>query len=176
MAATEAIVFHVPENPEWLQAFGRVSVVHTHLDHILRMLLKSLAGVSIEAALLATENEASAALRDRAKKIARQQLGEGAALLNLQALLERCKRVTTQRNDWIHTVIASDWLDTEAMRYREGRPSEPLPTVEQLDCLTEEMQRLIRDINSARLGGWLAEALSKRTGAGSASHDDKTAA
>jgi hypothetical protein len=165
MSTSPSMVFHVPENPEWLQAFGRVSVVHTHLDHILRMLIKSLAGVTLEVALLATESEGSAMLRDRAKKIAKQKLGEGAALLQVQALLGRCRRATTQRNDWIHTVIATDWLDTEAMRYREGRPADPLPTVEQLDCLTDEMQQLVREINTARLRGWLAEALSKPRGA-----------
>jgi hypothetical protein len=161
MTTPATMVFAVPENPTWLKAFGRVSVVHTHLDHILRMLIKSLASVTIEVALLATDNEGSAVLRDRAKKLARQHLGEGAALLQVQALLERCRRVTKERNDWIHTVIASDWLDTEAMRYREGRPAEPLPTVEQLDRLTEEMHQLIGEINAARLGGWLAQALSK---------------
>lgn len=158
IAAT--MVFHIPEDPEWLQAFGRVSIVHTHLDHILRMLIKSLAGVTVEVALLATESEGSAMLRDRAKKLAKQQLGESPAFLQVQALLARCRRVTTERNDWIHTVIASDWLDTEAMRYREGRPAESLPSVEQLDRLTEEMHQLIGEINAARLGGWLAQALS----------------
>jgi hypothetical protein len=93
MTTGETMVFHVPEDPEWLKAFGRVSVVHTHLDHILRMLIKTLANVTVEVALNATDGEGSAALRDRIKKLAKQRLGDGAALLGLQDIVERCRRV-----------------------------------------------------------------------------------
>jgi hypothetical protein len=96
------MVFHVPEDPEWLKAFGRVSVVHTHLDHIMRMLIKSLANVTVEVALNATDTEGSAVLRDRIKKLAKQRLGEGAALLGVQDIVERCRRVTERRNSLIH--------------------------------------------------------------------------
>jgi len=156
------MVFHVPDNPEWLKAFGRVSVVHTHLDHILRMLIKTLANVTVEVALNATDGEGSAALRQRIKKLAKQRLGEGAALLGVQDIVERCKRVTERRNSLIHTTIAIDWLDTEAMLYRAGRPAAPLPTTQDLESLEKEMSQLIAEINQARLKGWLAEALAAK--------------
>ena len=70
MTIAQIMVFHVPEDPEWLKAFGRASVVHTHLDHILRMLIKTLANVTVEVALNATEIEGSAVLRDQIKKLA----------------------------------------------------------------------------------------------------------
>jgi hypothetical protein len=161
MTTAETIVFHVPEDPEWLKAFGRVSVVHTHLDHILRMLIKTLANVTVEVALNATDGEGSAALRDRIKKLAKQRLGEGAALLGLQDIVERCRRVTERRNSLIHATIASDWLDTEAMLYRAGFPAAPLPTPQDLESLEKEMGQLIGEINQVRLKGWLAEALAK---------------
>ena len=158
------MVFHVPDDPAWLQAFGRVSVVHTHLDHILRMLIKTLANVTVEVALSATDAEGSAILRDRIKKLAKQRLGEGAALLMVQDIVERCRRVTERRNELIHTTIASDWNGTEAMLYEVGQPSGPLPTVQDLDQLTAQMGQpvIIHEINAARLGGWLAQALSAK--------------
>jgi hypothetical protein len=156
------MVFQVPDNPEWLKAFGRVSVVHTHLDHILRMMIKTLANVTVDVAINATDTEGSAVLRDRIKKLAKQRLGEGPALLQVQDIVTRCRRVTDARNSLIHTVIASDWLDTEAMLYRTGFPAEPLPTVEHLESLEKQIGKLIAEINQARLGGWLAEALAKK--------------
>jgi hypothetical protein len=124
---TPIMVFHVPEDPEWLKAFGRVSVVHTHLDHIRRMMIKTLTNVPVEVALSATDSEGSAVSRDRIKKLAKQSLGEGAALLGVQDIVERCRRVTERRNDLIHTTIASDWLgaDAEARLYRAGFPAAP---------------------------------------------------
>jgi hypothetical protein len=157
-----AMVFHVPDDPEWLKAFGRVSIVHTHLDHILRMLIKTLANVTVDVAMHATESEGSAALRDRIKKLAKQQLGEGAALLQVQDIVERCRRVTERRNSLIHTTIASDWLDAEAMLYRAGFPAAPLPKTKDLESLEDEIGKLISEINRARLKGWLAEALAAR--------------
>jgi hypothetical protein len=157
----QMMVFHIPEDPEWLKAFGRVSVVHTHLDHILRMLIKTLANVTVEVALNATDTEGSAVLRDRIKKLAKQRLGEGAALLGVQDMVERCRRVTERRNILIHTTIASDWEGAEAKLYRAGRPPASLPTTEDLENLTNEMNQLIGEINKARLKGWLADAIAK---------------
>src|ERR1700730_15678142 len=91
MSVAPMMVFHVPEDPAWLQAFGRVTIVHAQLDHILRMTIKTLAGITIEVAMDATEREPSSLLRERIRKLAKARLGEGAALLQLQALMERCK-------------------------------------------------------------------------------------
>jgi hypothetical protein len=161
-----AMVFHVPDDPKWLMAFGRVSIVHTHLDHILRMLIKTLANVTVDVALSATDSEGSAVLRARIKKLAKQQLGEGAALLGVQDLVEQCRRVTKRRNDLIHTTIASDWLgmEEEARLYRAGFPPAPLPTAQDLETLGNEINHLIAGINQARLRGWLAEALAAKRG------------
>jgi hypothetical protein len=108
--------------------FVRSRSVHTHLDHILRMLIKTLAEVTVEVALNATETDGSAALRDRIKKLAKQRLGEGAALLGVQDMVERCSRVTERRNTLIHSTIVSDWCGAEAKLYRAGRPAASLTT------------------------------------------------
>jgi hypothetical protein len=159
------MVFHVPDDPEWLMEFGRVSIAHTHLDHILRMIIRTLAKVTVDVAMHATQTEGSALLRDRIKKLARQQLGEGAALLRVQDVIERCRRVTQRRNDLIHTTIASDWTGTEAVLYRAGHPPAPLPTTKELESLAKEISALISEINAARLRGWLAEAIAAKPAA-----------
>jgi hypothetical protein len=130
------------------------------------MLIKTLADVTVDVAVNATEIEGSAVLRDRIKKLAKQRLGEGAALLRVQDIVQRCRRVTERRNALIHTVIASDWAGNEAMLYRAGSPPAPLPNVHELENLAKEMVELTWEINQARLHGWLAEALAKSHRAG----------
>jgi hypothetical protein len=62
------------------------------------MTIKSLSGITVEEALKATAFHGSKQLRDRIDKLARQGLGEGAALLKVQALIETCRQLTDRRN------------------------------------------------------------------------------
>jgi len=81
------ITFHVPTDKDLLAAFGEVALRHEHLNHILRMTIKTLARLEVGEALDATAYDGSRQLRERIRKLARQSLGEGQPLLKLQALL-----------------------------------------------------------------------------------------
>ena len=83
--ATKMVTFHVPDDQELLAAFGEVALRHEHMNHILKMTIKSLAGLTPAEALAATKYEGSGQLRERIRKIARKRLGEGTPLLKLQA-------------------------------------------------------------------------------------------
>lgn len=155
------MLFHVPEDKELLAAYGELSLRHEHLTHILRMTIKSLADLEITEALDATAYDGAAKLRDRIKTLARQRLGEGEPLLKLQALLERCRRATEKRNDFIHSVWGKE-VDGEAFRHTNDHRWHPLPTVEELSSLGNEILVLTNQFNEARLMGFLAEALAKR--------------
>ncbi len=154
------MMFHVPEDKELLAAFGEVALRHEHLNHILRMTIKTLARLTPAEALDATSYDGSRQLRNRIRKLARQRLGEGEPLLKLQALLERCKRATEKRNELVHCVWAKE-LDGEPQRRSPDHKWQPLPTIEELSALAEELQNLTESLNTARLDGFLSEALSK---------------
>jgi hypothetical protein len=102
------VTFHIPEDPALLAAFGTVGLRHSQLDHMLRMTIKSLSGVSIPEAMDATMFQGSKMLRSRITKLAKSRLGEGKAFIQLQALLERCRRATEKRNALIHNVWARE--------------------------------------------------------------------
>ncbi len=155
------MTFHVPEDKELLAAFGEVALVHEHLNHILRMTIKTLARLTPEEALDATSYDGSRQLRERIRKLARQRLGEGEPLLKLQALLERCKRATEKRNELVHCVWAKE-LDGEPQRRRPDHEWQPLPTIEELLALVKELQELTATLNTVRLEGFLSEALNNR--------------
>lgn len=135
------MIFHVPSDKDLLAAIGEVALRHEHLNHILRMTIKTLARLDVTEALDATAYDNSSQLRERIKKLARQRLGEGEPLLKLQALLERCKRATEKRNDLIHSVWGKE-LDGEPARKGSGDEWRPLPTATELHDLAESFSHL----------------------------------
>ncbi len=158
---TKLMMFHVPQDKDLLAAIGEVALRHEHLNHIFRMTIKTLARLEIEEALDATAYDSTSQLRDRIKKLARQRLGEGAPLLRLQALLERCKRATEKRNDLIHSVWGQE-LDGLPARKGSSQEWRPLPTTTEMVNLAAEVMQLTGELNEARLGGFLHEALQQK--------------
>ena len=155
----KGMVLHIPDDPEWLRAFGRVAIAHAHLDYSLRMLIRTLAGVTTKEALDATVRESSSMLRDRARRLARTRLGEGPTLLRVQAILERCKRVTDRRNDLLHGLIGRDGEDCKAAMLKADHTWEPLPPINSVEELVTTIVELTDELNLARTGGWLADEL-----------------
>ena len=157
------ISFHIPEDRELLAAFGEVALRHEHLNYVLRMTIKTLANLGIEEALDATAYDGSRQLRDRVRKLARKRFGESEALLKLQALLKRCERATEGRNELMHGIWAKE-LDGEPLRRTEKHEWHPLPTAGELNALASELKGLLEELNTARLEGFIFEALSSNRG------------
>lgn len=157
------ITLDIPKDPEWLAAVGAVALRHAQLDHILRMTVKSVTGISVAEAWDALARVQSGELRRRVSKLARARIGDGAPLLKLQALLERCERATRRRNDLMHNICASE-LDGEYKLKTDDHRWRDLPPAEQLGALATEIAELTRELNEARLdGGYLHEALEKNS-------------
>lgn len=154
------MMFHVPEDPTLLAAFGEVTLRHEHLTYIMRMTIKTLAKLDITEAIDATASDGASLLRDRVKKLAKARLGEGEALLKTQALVERCHRATDKRNEYVHSIWACE-LDGEAMCRDRNHRWRPIPTVEELKALSQELQSLTYELNQARLEGFIFKALTK---------------
>jgi hypothetical protein len=152
------ITFHVPSDQKVLAAFGEVALRHEHMNHVLRMTMKSLTGVTPAEAIAATAYESSAQLRDRVRKIARKRLGDGTALVRLQAMLAECKRLTEKRNDLVHGLWAQE-LDGEAHVRDAHGGRRPLPTAEELQDLARELEHHAARLNLERLEGFLVQAL-----------------
>ena len=160
-APARMMTFHIPADPRVLTAVGEVAIRHGQLDHILRMTIKTLAGLTPQQALDATASHGSALLRERIGKLANQRLGEGSALLQIQAILERCRRATQRRDDLVHGLWARELDGDPAMRTSD-HAWKPIPTVEELNALTSELVSLTDELNNARLEGFLAAALAAR--------------
>lgn len=163
--AVRMVSFHVPQNSDLLAAVGEVAIRHEQLNHILKMTIKSLTGVTPEEALKATTHEGSAQLRDRVRKNARKRLGEGAPLVKIQAILADCKRLTDKRNDLIHGLWAQELYGDAHIRDSYGN-EKPIPTATELRELARELSDLTGHLNTERLEGFIFQALSKRENSG----------
>ncbi|WP_150123879.1 hypothetical protein [Methyloversatilis sp. RAC08] len=132
--------------------------------HILKMTIKTLTGVTPAEALVATKYESARQLRDRTKTLARKALGEGTALIKLQALVNTCESLTEKRNDLVHGLWAKE-LDGDA-HIRDAYGNEhPVPTIAELKALANDIDAHTQHLNRERLEGFLLEALRKRSNA-----------
>lgn len=154
------LMMHLPDEPVLLQAVARVALRHAQLDYMLKMAVKTLAGVTIEQALDATEYVGARELRERVKKLAKNAFGEGPALIKFQALLTRCARATDRRNDLLHNIWCR-FLDGDA-HVKTSTGLEPLPKAEELEALAREIKGLCVELNEARLEGYIHQALKYR--------------
>jgi len=123
-------------------------------------LIKTFTEVTIQEVVDATRYENSRSLRERVRKLAKTKLGEGAALVKLQALLVRCGRATDKRNDVIHSLWAYE-LDGEHKIQADDHSWKLPPTIDQLNDLFGEIEKLIQDIIFARAEGFIFEAAKK---------------
>jgi hypothetical protein len=152
------MAYKIPTDEKLLAAVGRIAVTHGHLDHAVRMLIKSICAISPEEAMDATKRTGSAELRIRVKKLAKQKLGDGPALVRLEALLHRAKEASDLRNEYLHPLWAGD-PDGEAKFLRADRTWQDPPPVEKVAELADGMLALANEINRVRLHSFLAEAL-----------------
>lgn len=156
--STGFITFHVPDDEKLLSAIGVVTLKHEHLNHILKMTIKSIAGLTPSEVFYALKREGSWSLRNRINKLARKKLGESETLLKLQAILGRAERVTDKRNEYIHSIWAKE-LDGDPGIMDETGILKPLPTINELEQLGDEIEDITNELNHARLKGFLAESL-----------------
>lgn len=155
--------YHVPEDRELLAALGEISIRHGHLDHILKMMIRTFTEVTPQEAMDATARETSRYLRDCIKKLARSKLGTGAALVRLEALLERCRRVTERRNTLIHVLCGVDEDGNPVAATDDLDIWELFPLLQDLNALSIDMQKLVGDLKKARSkSGFISLALLDR--------------
>jgi hypothetical protein len=148
----------LPTDRNILSAVGEIALRHGQLDNALRMTIKDLTGVSKTEALDATARDGARELRERIRKLARQRLGEGPALVRLQSLLMRADRATQKRNELMHAVWGTE-LDGGPMIRGDDHSFRKAPSVRQLRKWNDEIVTILDDLIRARFDGFLFEAL-----------------
>jgi hypothetical protein len=163
--ANAPLVTHtLTDDKNVLAAIGVIALRHGQPDNQLKMLIQDLSGVTRAEALGATARNGSRELRDRARRFARGRLGEGTALIKIQAFLTEAARLTARRNQPLHGIWDTE-LDTNILMIGdEGHVFENAPTAADLVELSDEITELVGQIVNARLKGFVCEALQSRGG------------
>src|SRR5471030_1869171 len=154
------ILLDLPTDQAILAELGKISLKHGHLDHMLKMLVVTFTGAAISDVLDATRYEGSRTLRERIRKLAKSKLGDGKALVQLQALLERCARASEKRNNLVHSLWGYE-LDNEHKIQSADHTWQSGPSMEDLKKLFNELDRLTQEIIFARLEDFLFEDVKK---------------
>lgn len=149
----------IPADVDLLQAAGRVAFAHGQLEHVLRMTVKSLTGLSVQEALDATASMKVYELRDKIKKLFRQRTRDESAKSKLDALLNKAKRLSDKRNTLIHRPWAKDSQGRWVVKEEDHQWGQP-PSVEALNQLADEIHRTAIELNTARLSGFVKEVAS----------------
>jgi hypothetical protein len=156
---TKLVSLDVPEE-KMLAALGEVALRHEHMNHVLRLMVKSLANVTLAEAVAATERKSPSQLRQLVKSLARKRLGVGGPLIKLQAILATCGTLTDKRNRLVHRLWAKDKHGEAQIPYAVGDRS-PVPTVKELRALARAIKTHTNQMIADRREGWLHDALSK---------------
>ena len=81
------IYLQIPESSKLIAAMGEVAIRQGQLDHVLKLTVKITLSISMKEALDATEFMSSSELRRRVRRLVKQKIGEGEALVRLDAIL-----------------------------------------------------------------------------------------
>lgn len=146
----------IPTDDELLKAAGRVAFAHAQLELSLRYTVKTLTGMSIDEALDATDAMKAYELRDKIKGLFRQKTKDEVAKTKLDALLNKTKRLSEQRNKFIHRALAQDAQGQWVMK-DERHAWGPPPSVGELNQLADEIAQVFNELNKARLHGFINE-------------------
>ncbi len=156
------VTLKTPDNPELLAAVGKVALRSSLLDHVMTMTIKVITGVSVDDAVLATARTPSRVLRKRVRALAKDRLGDGAPFLELEAILYLAEKAVEDRNELIHSIWVFD-EDGNPVIQDPLKGHLPVPTVEQLEELADQIERVYLVLNTSRLQGSLRKALDAKT-------------
>ena len=152
---------NIPGDEAVLAAVGKIALRHGQLDYILRMTVKTVAGLSLKDGIDATARLGSRERRERIRKRARQRLGEGQPLLMLEAILQRAAKATEKRNRLLHSLWAHELDGEPVIRDEDDHTFRGIPTAAELEAVAASLEAITSELNTARLDGFLSAALDK---------------
>lgn len=159
----------VPDEPDLQAALGRLAIAHTHLEFVLRYCVKTIADLSVEGALDATEGERISDLREAIKRLFKERRPTEIERTSLNELLGRAKRFSRKRNEYLHRV----WSQTEAGKAivaTEDHGWKKAPSKEEIDSASQETLELVAELNFARNEGFISEVIRRHINGVASSH------
>jgi len=100
----KTLTFELPNDRD----VGEVAIRPGQMEYELKMLVKSLCGITVGVALDATERKMAREVRELIVKLAKRRFGTSPALARPEAFLQRSREASDRRNDLLHGLWATD--------------------------------------------------------------------
>lgn len=146
-----------------LALIGEITLRHVHLDHALKMTIKTLLGLAVDDALSQLARKGGPDLRKRIEEAARNKFGEDSpAFTRMAELLARCKIAAERRNFVVKNLYAEHVNGPrvgEVNMQADDLTWYSMPDVDELTGLAREIGSLVNEIHFERLNGWIAQAI-----------------
>lgn len=152
----EMVDLSLPEDDALLAAAGRVALAHAQLELMLRMVVKSLSGLTVREALDATRDHKSWELRKEIKGLVNQKTRSKETRLKVRADLGKCKSLSDRRNELLHNA----WGIAEDGSVVANGPTHAwgeAPSAGDLNALAKEITAQVTALNDARLKGFIRD-------------------
>ena len=146
----------LPEDDALLAAAGRVALAHGQLELMLRMVVKSLSGLTAREALDATRGHKAWQLRDEIKGLVKEKTKNRATRLRIGSALGKCKELSDRRNEMLHNawgIDESGSIVVKGPNHIWGKAA----TANDLDELAKEITAQVTELNNARLEGFIKD-------------------
>lgn len=158
LAPSSMIKMDLVQDPEILQSAGAVSIAHGQLEHILKMTVKTLSGLTVDEALTATSKMKAWEVRKCIKKLFYDKTTDETMRLKIRVLLNKAEDVSEERNQLIHRPWGIDEHGNIIVKFPDHVWGDP-PTPEMLQALAIRINGVAIEFNTARLDGFIEEVV-----------------
>jgi hypothetical protein len=147
-----------PTDKHFLAAAGQLACAAGTHELVLQYLYKTILEIDLKTALWATEQGYIEDIRRSCRKCFIKKVKDESEIAKLDSLLNRSRNLMKKRNSILHRGWAINDKGILVSKDEDQNFSKP-PKILELDEVSKKLIELNDEINSARLGGYLSQAI-----------------
>src|SRR5262249_2186568 len=143
-------ILKIPDDIATLTAVGRIALRHSQLDRLTRLTLKHSGQEGYTDTTTGKMRLNFSKSLKELKKLVKEMATTEQPLKELRALLDRAKKVTSTRNDLLHSL----WAEHDGKMIMDGdEGAGPAPSIAKLTQFYGELTGIVMELNESRLRG-----------------------
>ena len=155
-----ADILRLPTDPLLLASVGKVAISGAKLEYVVRLTIKTVAGLGLSEARNETKLETFGKLRSKLKKIAKERIPNEEVRAKLEEILKTAGVAVDRRNRLIHD-ISYYTKQGKFFLKQDNEPARPYPTEAEINKIASDLLKIANELNGARKDGFIFEALPK---------------
>lgn len=159
MTHLKMVELTIPNDPGLVEALGRLAMAHAQLEVVLKYTFKTLSGLPIREALEQMKKNRTSFVRKRIRRLFIDKHPKPEDLAKLDTLLEKARDLSEKRNEFLHAAWAVSPAGEPIVK-SEAHAWGPAPSREEVERLAVEIVDLGKEINTARLRGFIQRVAS----------------